>query len=113
MPTTLKRCSSADPGLTGGPTVDYLMQDNITSANRCMNALVALDVPFYDLDLRHDVEQVLPPTRGEVVEHAHLVPLLEQIVHQMRPNKAAPSGDQHAHVGDPSEPPNTCVVSRS
>src|SRR5205823_14622943 len=31
----------------------------------------------------------------EIIERAHLIPALEQLVRQMRPNKSSPAGDQH------------------
>ena len=49
-----------------------------------MDALVALQVAFHQLDVVHHPEQVLAPPGGEVVEHAHVVAVAQQAVNHVR-----------------------------
>ena len=63
-----------------------------------MGALVALDVTLDEFDVVADVQQVLAPSGGEVVEHAHALPVRQQTVHDVRTDEAAPARHQNLCV---------------
>ena len=83
------------------------MEDELAAADGVVDPLVALNVPLDQFDVPVDLEQVLPMPGGEVVQHAHLVAVTQQPVHEMGPDEPAAPGDQHLfparHRRDPSE----------
>jgi hypothetical protein len=73
------------------------VEHHLAPADRVVDALVALDVALHQLDVREHVEQVFAPPGGEVVEHAHAVPVRQEAVHDVRTDETAPAGDQDLH----------------
>lgn len=64
--------------------------------HRCSDGGGVQDVALYQLDLVKDGGQVLTLARGEVVEHPHTPPTMDQLLHQMRTDETrAPRHQVH------------------
>ncbi len=73
------------------------MEDDLAAADGVVDALVALDVALDQLDVVAELGEVLAPAGGEVVEHAHLVAVVEQALDEVRADEPAAAGDERPH----------------
>jgi hypothetical protein len=69
--------------------------DDLDAAHRRVNALVRPQLSFDHLGVAGQVGAI---TRREVVQHAHVVPALDQRVHEVRADEAGPACDEGFHV---------------
>ena len=58
------------------------------------------DAAFQQLYASGDLADVLPPARGEVVEHADPGAFGQQALHQVRSNEPGAAGDEHGGALD-------------
>jgi hypothetical protein len=78
------------------------VEDDLGAADRVVDALVAAQLAFDDLDL--EAREVGAVAGREVVEHADVVAPLEQVANEVRADEAAAAGndDFHAHASGDS-----------
>ena len=70
------------------------MEDQLGAADGVVDPLVALDVALDQLDVIGEVQEVLAPAGGEVVEHPDATSVAAEPVDKMGADEAPTSGDK-------------------
>ena len=82
------------------------VEDDLGPADGVVDALVAAQVAFDDLDVVLEPFEVGTPAGGEVVEHPDVVALLQQRANEVRPDESCTACDENAPCHSPHLPPD-------
>ena len=74
------------------------MEDHVTARDRVVDALVALDVALHQIDVSLEMEEVLSPSRGEVIQDANVMAIMEERLGDVGSDEPAATGHENTHV---------------
>ena len=75
------------------------MDDELDALNRLRHEAPVAQIPLKELDALTNALEIFEFSTREVVQHADLVALVDQLVHDVRANEASASCDQNAQAG--------------